>query len=52
MFISKRAALIASLIAKNTDDAKNSGGSPTAYKDFSNIINFNIISLLSHFFLL
>lgn len=30
IFISLRAALIASLIAKNADDAKNSGGSPTA----------------------
>lgn len=28
---SRRDDLIASLIAKNTDEAKNNGGSPTAY---------------------
>ena len=31
IFISLRAALIASLMAKNADDARNNGGSPTAY---------------------
>lgn len=37
--MSLRAALIASLIAKNADDARNSGGSPTAwlYTRFDNI---------------
>jgi hypothetical protein len=33
--ISLRAFLIASFIAKNTDEAKKSGGSPTACKKFS-----------------
>lgn len=28
---SRRASLIASLMAKNADDARNSGGSPTAF---------------------
>ena len=32
IFMSFRAALIASLMAKNADDARNRGGSPTALK--------------------
>jgi len=46
IFISLRAALIASLIAKNADDAKNNGGSPTACKHYTinNLLSFVIIS--------
>ena len=38
IFISFRAALIASFIAKKTDEAKNRGGSPTAYEIYISLI--------------